>query len=175
MISITVRKRGMTPKVAKRRLNDMHRAAMHEQGVYWRDHFRAKHFTQAGATEYGYTPRQGDRGRPGRHGFNRSYQGRKLRTKGHTRPLVFTGESEEATRNPRIEATAKRGGARVSVKMRAYKLNFRYAGSPIDMRAELETVSAKETREMAGVLREDLAQRYRAVNDQTTEKIEVSA
>jgi hypothetical protein len=172
VISLTVRKRGMTPKVAKRLLNDIHREGMRQQGVYWRDNFRAKHFTQAGASEYDYTPRQGDRGRPGPHGFNRSYQGGKLRTKGHTRPLVFSGESEQLTRSPTIEATAKRGTARVSVRMRAYKLNFRYRGSPIDMRQEMETVSDPETRQMAGVLSTYLDRKYRDVSAQSTTKIE---
>jgi hypothetical protein len=171
-VSFTVRKRGMTPKVGLRLLNSIHRQGMHELGEAWRDRYRPLHFQNAAMSRYSYTPRQGERGRTGRS-FARSYTGRKLRTKGHTRPLVWSGESEQITRTPNIEATAKRGTARVSVKMRAYTLNFRYPGSPIDMRAELTTVIPQESQELAAGLSKHLAMEYAGVNVQSSETVAI--
>jgi hypothetical protein len=166
-MQITVRKRGMTPKVAKRVLNDIHRAGMRQLGEKWHTEYRPLHFRNLASTRYNYTPRQGERGRTVAN-FNRSYTGRKLAKFGHTRPLVYTGESERASQTPTIEAVAKRGSARVAVRMRAYKLNYRYAGSPIDMRAELQTVIPAESQALADGLRDFLARNYRAVGDQST-------
>lgn len=170
-MQITVRKRGMTPKVAKRVINDIHRAGMRELGLEWHNEYRPLHFRNLATTRYGYTPRQGERGRTVSN-FNRSYTGRKLAEFDHTRPLVYTGESERATQSPTIEATAKRGSARVAVRMRAYKLNYRYPGSPINMRAELQTVIPAEEQALADGLRDFLARNYRAVGDSSTTVIQ---
>jgi hypothetical protein len=149
MFEITLTKTGPTPKLVQRELNSIQREAARTMGQVWATRFRQKHFRNAASGEYGYTPRQGEAGRPGRRGFAQSYTGKKLKKYGHSRPLVLTGESEEATRNPRIEATATRGQAKVRVIMNSPGFNRRYAGSPIDMRQELTTVSEREGQELA--------------------------
>lgn len=149
MFEVTLEKRGPTPKLLQRELNNVSRETARTMGQVWASRFRAKHFTNAASSEYGYTPRQGEAGRPGRRGFAQSYTGRKLRIFGHTRPLVKTGESEQQTRSPRIEATATRAEAKCRVVMNAPGFNRRYAGSPIDMRKELTTVSQAEGEELA--------------------------
>lgn len=134
---------GFVPSdMAKRALNSIFRAGFHNLGVYWAANFRQKHFTNAGAREYGYAPRSGERGRSGKGGFMRSYTGRKLRTKGHTRPLVFTGRSEHQTRAARIQSSSANMKSGVRVIMRAPALNFRRG--EIDMRKELTTISQPE-------------------------------
>lgn len=149
MFEITLTKNGPTPKLVQRELNNIHREAARTMGQVWAARFRAKHFTNAASAEYGYTPRQGESGRPHPKGFRRSYTGRKLKQFGHTRPLVKTGESEAQTRAPRIVATATRSEAKVRVIMNAPGFNRRYAGSPIDMRKELTTVTEREGQELA--------------------------
>lgn len=170
-MQITVRKRGMTPKVAKRVLNDIHRAGMRQLGQQWHADYRPLHFRNLATTRYNYAPRQGERGRTVAN-FKRSYTGRKLAEHGHSRPLVYSGESERATQTPNIEAVAKRGSARVAVKMRAYKLNYRYQGSPIDMRAELQTVIPAESQALADGLSAFLGRNYKAVGDSSTTVIQ---
>lgn len=171
MISFTVRKRGMTPKVAKRVLNGIHRDAMHNLGVQWHANYRELHFKNLASARYGYTPRAGERGRPAKR-FDRSYTGRKLKQFGHTRPLVLTGESEQATRQLDVRATAKRGTAQVKIVLHAPKLNFRYRGSPIDMRAELTTVIPEEAEALSQATSDFLSQRYGSVQAATVEQIQ---
>jgi hypothetical protein len=149
MFEITLRKSGPTPKLVQRELNNVNREAARTMGQVWASRFREKHFRNAASSEYGYTARQGEPGRPGPRGFQQSYTGKKLARFGHTRPLVLTGESEALTRNPRIVATATKGEARVRVIMNSPGFNRRYPGSPIDMRKELTTVSRAEAEELA--------------------------
>lgn len=149
MFEITITKTGPTPKLVQRELNNINREAARTMGQVWSTRFREHHFTNAASAEYGYTPRQGEAGRPGRRGFKRSYTGRKLAKFGHTRPLEKTGDSRALTRNPRIVATATRSEAKVRVIMNSPGFNRRYAGSPIDMRKELTTVTEREGQELA--------------------------
>ena len=143
MFEITLTKTGPVPSLLKRELNKCHRDAMAWAGRYWDQQYREGHFANAATRKYGYTPRQGEPGRPVRN-FARSYTGKKLRLHGHTRPLEFTGESRRRTRNPRIVATAKKGEAKVRVVMNSPGLNRRYAGSPINMRDEATRVIPSE-------------------------------
>ena len=79
-----------------------------------RDHMK-KRFTRAGATELGFPKRQGERGNmTGERGgrtvnlkFSATYSGRKLKEKGHTRPNVWSGDSEQAAKIASIRATSK--------------------------------------------------------------------
>ncbi len=170
MYEVALKSTGPTPKLLRRELNNCHRDAAANMGEFWHERFRAKHFTNAGATEYGYTPRQGERGRPSGK-FRSSYTGRKLTKFGHTRPLVYTGESERRTRQLDVRATAKRGEARVRVVLHAPALNFRYSGSPIDMRYEMTTVSQRESEAIAEETATFLKYRYRLIKETKTEKL----
>lgn len=90
----------------------------HERAArYWHRVFMPKHFTVAGAREYGYQPRSGELGPGGvpmeppripskrasssgapRMIANPKYAWRKRRQKGHGRPNVWSGRSEIAAR-----------------------------------------------------------------------------
>ncbi len=164
MLDIILTKRGPVPTMLKRELNNCHRDAMHHAGTFWHENFREEHFTNRGATKYGYTPRSGERGREHPGGFRRSYTGKKLRAKGHTRPLEWSGESRQKSRTPRIVATAKKGEAKVRVIMNVPGLNRRYAGSPIDMRAELVRVIPAEAEQIGDITGRFLHTRYHQIS-----------
>lgn len=142
MFIFTIERRGWVAKVSKRKFNDCVRQAFHEIGMYWWRVLRPKHFTHRGATEYNYEPRVGERWNLGSKGFRASYTGRKLRRFGHTRPLVYTGQSERDSKIARIVATAKR----VRVKMTLSRLNWRHESRRQTMREELTMISKGEKR-----------------------------
>jgi hypothetical protein len=71
----------------------------------WQREMRPKHFTPAGATEYGYKPRT-----KGYQLFKVSKAAKNAKGVSSMRttdPLVFTGHSQRAAMNPRIVATSK--------------------------------------------------------------------
>jgi len=160
---VALKRSGPTPKLLKRELNNCHRDAAANMGEFWHERYRPKHFTNAASTEYGYTPRQGERGRPFGKGFDRSYTGHKLKLHNHSRPLVFSGESQRRTETMDVRATAKKGEAFVRVVLHAPALNFRYSGSPIDMRDEMTAVSQREADAIAIETATFLQFRYRRV------------
>jgi len=169
-LEVKITERGPTPRLMARQSNIVHRGAATDLAHFWHDNYVRKHFTQAGATEYGYAPRKGMPGNPHPKGFKRSYTGRKLRLKGHTRPLVYSGESYLrviASRN-NVTATATKGQAKARLRMNAPALNFRNPRSRIDMRAELTTISAAEGAEMSVQAGTYLQQRYEALRDSET-------
>lgn len=134
----------IAPDIPKRLLNQAFQESYEPAGELWHKEFRDEHFTNRGATKYGYTPRQGDSGTKGAKIWKRSYQGRKLRAVGHTRPLELTGESKELTKRIDIRATSKRG----RIVIHARKFNFKPAGSSVNMRQEIETVLPQEAERM---------------------------
>lgn len=133
---IKIRERGPTPGLLKRGFNKMKEKCFHAALTYWHRDILQKHFTSAGAIEYGYTPRK----RQWRGSFKMSYIGRKLREKGHTKPLVFSGESMALTRMRDVRATSKRG---VCV-IRAPGFNRRHPDSQVNMREEITRVSTPD-------------------------------
>lgn len=152
MYEIVIVKRGPTPKLAARELNNVNRETVRLMGEYWHQKYFPKHFTHAGATEYGYQER------------NAHYEMRKLKKYGHTYPLVFSGQGRQDASHPRIVATAKRGEARVQVIMNAPVFNLRSSPSAPNMRRELITISQAEADSIAreaGFFQQYLFSRYR--------------
>jgi hypothetical protein len=101
----------------------------------WLHRYLLLHFTQRGATRYGYTPRAGQpgSGRP----WKGSYTQRKLQKYHHTYPLVNTGKGKASVLSGK-RATSTRNGAKAIMPARVF--NFRNPNSKVDMRAELTTV-----------------------------------
>ena len=116
-----------------------------ELGKHWLRYIRPKHFTNAGASEYNYSPRKGERGSDFRGKFKRSYTGRKLKEKGHTRPLEHSGELKRLSARGRFEHTYS--GMRI-VLSQAGKANFKHPNSKIRMSSELTRVSQNDAREL---------------------------
>lgn len=131
------RESGATPAVLKKEMNKILKTVWRVTAEHWHRYQRPKHFTHAGAREYGYTPRSGEKGST-RTRFKGSYTQRKIQAVDHTRPLEFSGTSRQLTRIQNIKSTSK--GA--VIRMRAPALNFRAKGSAINMREELTAISA---------------------------------
>ena len=153
-ISFRVKYQGAVPSqhgMTQREFNDLVREAWYHVGKYWMTHFRAKHFTKAGAREYRYAPRVGE-GESGKR-FWRSYTGRKQKTLGHTDPLVYSGDSRRSTQTARVTATATTNKSQCRVTMNAPNLNYpgkkRRDGRPgIDLRDEMTRISPAEWAEL---------------------------
>ena len=176
LVFVKLRFSGPTPDMMKKAHNEVTRVGYRAMGVYWHKVFRPKHFTRAGATEYDYEPREGERGKPGSRGFKRSYTGRKLQAppegKGHTLPLVFTGDSMFLSRIQDVRVTAtggttnRRGRARVV--MRTPTLNFRPEGRTDTMGEELTRVTDKEATQIARIGAKAMGAKYRTIRAQRT-------
>lgn len=133
-IGLKVKYTGAIPGVTmtQRDWNAIQRPVWRSVGRYWHAQFRPKHFTRAGAAEYGYQPRTA------------AHQRRKAKAKHHQQPLVFTGESRRRTRAARIVPFATAGRVGVRVRMSAPNLSYRRHASSPDMREELTTISNAE-------------------------------
>lgn len=171
MILIEIKQQGKTPRALRKASTQARRDAFRAVGEHWHEKFRPVHFTHRGARKYGYKPRQGQRtaGEPptttsSRRRFASSYTGRKLRKWGHTRPLVYSGESEALTRFLDVRATSK--GSRVV--MRAPTLNLRSSPSAPNMREELTRITPDERSELIDVLNSAFTERMKAARDAHT-------
>lgn len=138
--SILVIEVGPTPGIWKREHNRLMRESFEQAGAFYHVQFMHKHFTRAGAKEYGYKPRAGEQAGIGSRRFFRSYSGRKLREKGHQRPLVWSGASETLARIRDVRANSRRG----RIVQHARGLNRKNPNSEIDMAREVRTVSRSE-------------------------------
>ena len=135
-------------------INAVTREAMRALGLRWRRKYLPKHFTHQGAREYKYTRRKNyvtsKRKRE-------SYVQRKKREKGHTLPLVWSGEGRrEALRSKKVVATATSTKAKATIPLPSV-FNFRSKFSKVDMRKEITTVSAAELRELEVFLANEMA------------------
>jgi hypothetical protein len=126
-------------------LNGVLREALRHMALRWKRRYLPKHFTKAGAKEYGYKPRQGELN-PLKKG---TYSNRKLRLFSHVLPNVYTGElrrlSLYGATNITAKATSTRAWARVRLPRKA---NFRLH--------ELEIVSEREKVDLETFLAEDI-------------------
>lgn len=133
-IGLKVTYTGAIPGVtmSQRDWNAIQRPVWNAVGRYWHTQFRPKHFTRAGAQEYGYAKRTA------------AYQRRKAKAKHHQDPLVFSGESRRRTRAGRIVPFAASTKVGVRVRMTAPTLSYRRNSSAPDLREEMTTISDAE-------------------------------
>lgn len=127
------------------------KAAWEKAGFFWHEKFREKHFSAEGAKEYGYSPRAGEQGRPYKK-FFASYAGRKQKKMGHSRPLVWSGDSANSARLVNLDPNSKG----VTIRINAPKFNFHKAGSPINMWDEMTRVSDREIVAITEVLEKEI-------------------
>lgn len=166
MFGAVLKYEGPTPKIATRKKNEIYKEGFVAALTIWHAKFSDKHFTNAGATEYRYTPRSGERG--SKRKFKGSYSARKLKKFGHTRPLEFSGESRRRVRaSQKIKATSKGGRCILS----APALNFRNPKSPINMREEVTRVSPRERTELAAEFGDYIRGRFQRISDKETVNI----
>jgi hypothetical protein len=112
--------------------------------VHWHANIRPKHFQESAISEYGYRSRTAD------------YEDRKEDKFGHSRPLVYTGESQRATEQFQVRPTSK--GA--TLAMGAGNLAFQRGKGP-NLREELTTVSLPDTAEMGQVFERSMDMQIR--------------
>jgi hypothetical protein len=135
LTAIDIRYTGAAAAIRNRRvMGELKKAAHAEVGERWGERMRPKHFTHAGAREYGYEPRTA------------SYRGRKRKAKGHMRPLVWSGTLESETEG--FTTLPSTRGAKVRVPGRALNLT-NIPNSRINIREEMSTVSRRERGELA--------------------------
>lgn len=97
-----------------RDLNEILKGGYQQVGEMWHREMRPTRFTKRGARELNFPKRQGEQGgAQAKGGFQKSYTGRKLREKGHTKPNVWSGASELLSKARTVRATSK--GVRVSL------------------------------------------------------------
>jgi len=159
MISAVIRERGFTPRLALRKLKEINKVVGEEVGSYWHDHFRAKHFTQAGAREYGYEKR------------NVRYMIKKARKWGHRDPLVWSGLSRMLSKIKDIKTTSTSARARVRVVLHTPTLNFIPSGGHINMRDEMTRVSRPEIEKLAEVAADSIDRQLSALTETSTRRI----
>ena len=133
------------PGLAASAFNKMRADAFHQIGLRWHQEFLPKHFTKEGEKEYNYTPRKGEEEGTSGKAFWRSYTGRKLKAKGHTLPLVWSGELRQGSKTARITAT--RNGVKVFLTD-CQKAKFQGPNTEIDMAYELTHLSDSEREEL---------------------------
>lgn len=162
MILVKLRKNGATPGVLRKEFNAMIKAAFKSAGELWVEDYRPRHFQARAFTDYPsvYIRRKGQRLARGSRAYKSSYTGRKERTKGHTLPLVYSGDSEERTEQARVVASSKG----VRVRMNSPALNFRHPKSRINPRAELIATNRTEDKEITAHVDDTLQQRIDALD-----------
>ncbi len=165
--SIEIKQFGPTPEHTKAAQGTALRGALQAGGIMYHSRFMAKHFTIAGGIEYGYLPRKGQSQGVGSRNFFRSYSGRKQKQKGHQRPLVWSGASEQLARIQDVRATRKR--ARIIQHARG--LNRRNPRSEIDMAKEIRTVSAAESTLVVSTVGDEFMKRIRSLPTRSRKKL----
>ncbi|KKN53085.1 hypothetical protein LCGC14_0605970 [marine sediment metagenome] len=127
---------GATTRLVRWWMEDAYLATLRR----WHGEMRPKHFRESARSEYHYERR------------TRAYEKGKRRHVGHTRPLVYSGESERATQRVRYTLTGRSG----KLSMDAGNLSFspkkqkheKSSSAPkqrrISMRQELTMTTARE-------------------------------
>lgn len=149
--TITMRERGSTPRGLAKEVNNMKRRAAIVMATHFHEALRDRRFTREHAREAGYGLRKGEELARGEKGFRRSYTGRKLKSKGHTLPLVYSGKSRDAARNARLSATATSSHTTARAAYSLSKFNFRHPNSKINMALEFRRIIPREAKELGGV------------------------
>ena len=155
---ITVR--GLVAAFGRRQLKIVMEEAFLEAGLHWGRNFLGKHFTRAGAREYGYAPRKGENARPGSKRFRR-VAGPAERKAGEILPLVHGGELRREARLYRVTATSTSKKVYARVRMPgARKANL----MPAKFRGELHIISAAEWAALVEVINRKLYSGFKAIS-----------
>jgi hypothetical protein len=159
---------GPVPNVKRGRtiLNRAKRAGYLAMGRHWFIVIRPQHFSNRASSKYGYDPRSGDPGKPGRRGFQKSYQGRKLAEHGHTRPLERTGASRSATGTGTLTSSSRH----VRISMPAGWIgSSAHRRHGIDLADELTRVDQADAEELGKVFITEARKKYLAAVSQAVE------
>lgn len=103
-----------------------------ERGEHWHNNFRPHHMGRGAFQRYAYTPR------------TRTYNARKKKHLGHTRPLVFSGTSERLSKQKRVAATSKGVAVRMPVRAFNFRTKRRDGTKSPNMRQEFTQITTAE-------------------------------
>jgi len=170
MMLIKIKENGVAPRTMVKAWNQVRREGYRAIAVMWHRDMRPDHFDENAKRWYGYKPRAGEPGNPRyirtkngqmiRDNYN-NYTARKARMKGHTRPLVWSGQSEALSRIRDIRVATK--GSRVVLHTPG--LNRRNKYSKIYMRDELTRITEVEARMLAKEYERATARNFKRVRD----------
>lgn len=110
--AIEITDRGPTPRRWAKVYTAAARDAWLEAATYFHKTYTPRRFTEAHAKAAGYALRAGQDAVYGSKRFWNSYFGRKIRYKGHRKPLVWSGNTERAAKTATISSTTKRASIR---------------------------------------------------------------
>lgn len=176
MMLIKIKEDGVAPRNMVKAWNQVRREGYRAIAVMWHRDMRPEHFKVGARWKYDYKPRAGELGNPryirlksGQkyRDFRRHYAARKLRMKGHGRPLVWSGTSEALSRIRDIRTTSK--GSRVVLHTPG--LNRRNKYSQINMREELTRITEGEARLLAKEYERATARNFKRVRDRAQRTI----
>lgn len=129
-------------RAAKKAMGRFTKEGLRVAAEHWRDNMLERHFTAEGGRSYNYKARE------------KRYRARKKRLKGHSKPLVYTGETKrKAMAGVKISSTSKQGRA----VFRSLPRHF-YAtrSDTIDLPFELTRINRRELRELGIVVRDEI-------------------
>jgi len=171
-ISFELTREGAVAALGQRTVNAVVRDALEVAGLAWHDRFIAKHFTKAGAREYGYAPRKGERAQAGSKRFRRT-AGPAERRAGQILPLVYSGALRAGAKTRRIQATATAARTVVYVVLpRANRANLRPSKAPqINMREELTTISEAEKAALVEILNREVIRGFSRLSGRRSRRI----
>lgn len=172
MIGITYRGAAPGSEALKpREWNRIQKEEFARVGYQWGEDYRPLHFTEGASQRYGYMARKGERLPRGSKAYKRSYTGRKEATKGHTRPLVYSGKSEQASEAYRVRGIGQGDAAGARVSMLTPTLNYRHPKSQIRMADELRSTTPAEENELGRFLEARIALRLRTAPAKQTKQL----
>ncbi|QDV87177.1 hypothetical protein [Planctomycetes bacterium TBK1r] len=143
--------------------------AYRKMGDTFHERLKDRRFTEKHAKEAGYLPRAGESFDRASKEFKQSYLGRKLKLKGHTRPLEFSGKTRQSTETHRVDAVSgiltDGDGGEVQVKYpQARGLNRKSKFTDINMRDEFLRTTKAERKTLADVFEKALQDELRKGN-----------
>lgn len=160
--TITVVEKGAVP----RRLRPAHtrasRVAYYVIGLEFHEKMMPKRFTVAHGLEAGYRKRKGEESGTDTKAFFKSYTGRKVKMKGHRKPLVWSGETEKRSRSVNLIVT----GQLARLKYNLPVLNFNPWTNE-----EIRKILPREIAELSKLWRKAYDEAFAIESTQTTTTI----
>lgn len=157
---IQIKERGATPRNMRAAYTKGSKTAWTETGKFWHRSHMPRHFAESAFARYKYQPR------------SKAYQKKKRSLKKHGRPLVWSGDTEQAVKRYRdVRATSK--GARLVMNVPALNF-FRVLGTDAGgrtyttpkMRLELTASTAAERKAAAEKYDTDLDRLLRSYDSE---------
>lgn len=160
--AITVVEKGAVP----RRLQPAHtrasRVAYYVIGREFHEKMMPKRFTVAHGLEAGYRKRKGEEAGTDTKAFFKSYTGRKVKIKGHRKPLVWSGETEKRARSVNLVVTPQ---------LARLKYNLPQLNRRPWMNDEIRRILPREIAELSKVWKQAYDDAFARESTQTTTTI----